>query len=420
MVYIKENLMSKLKRFLNYNRRPFITCLLLLFIILIQLVLFSSIFTTIMPLSYVNKPILFFDLLGQHTFFPVELLLYVQIANLLLLWTISKNILEGFYSLLPSFLLSISPWTIYLASANSFYIYLLFFILVMIYGLILIAKSKPTLGTICFLIGFALSIYSSYLMLLTIPIFIVSFMLLKVVPANKIIRPLIFASISLLPLLFISLTHLSSIKNISRGEIGAFTDPGLLNSINYQRGSAEEDGFGILAKVADNKYVNYSEFVLLKSIKNLAPSSYFTSQEKLLGFSYSPPIYLGFVIPFFYGIFVLLDPKAIKIFPKLKKLPQSVFLKILLLSCIFLLPVILSKQIVDLNRLVLLSPIIFTVTSIGFIAILKQKKRYSPYLILFFLSLIIFQMGVTFKDIQTKESTRVIKYYGQSYKISGQ
>lgn len=376
----------------------------------------SAVFVTILPLTYIQKPIFFFNLLGNQVYLPIGLLFYVQIANIVTFWLISKNIFEGYYSLLPPLLFAISPWASYLTSANSFYVFILFFILVMLHGLILIARSKTSLGIALFTVGFALAVYSSYWMMILLPLFIMALLLLKIFPLYNARILLISVFVTITPVLFVSLNNIPSFKNLTRSEIQIFSDPGMLNAINYQRGWAREDGLENMAKITSNKYLNYGEFLMLKSFKHLVPSTFFTSQEKLLGFSFSPPIYLGFIIPFLYGIYIILSKNFSK-FTHVNKLSIFFHLKLLILTTIFIIPAVLSKQIVDLNRLILFSPVVFIVISLGVVAMIKQSKTHK-LLLLICLIFITFQIGITITDIETREGIRLLKYHGQNLMIS--
>lgn len=282
----------------------------------------------------------------QDFAFPFELLVFLDSGNLLLLWLISRRIFSN-YSFLPSLIYAVIPWSGYLVSAESSYIYLLS-LLLLIFFIYVYFKSKRILGFV-----------------LIIPLFL-------------------------------------GLKNVLGGEVKIFSDPGLLNMVNSYQGAAKEIGFGNLARISENKYLFFTEYVLLKYMKQLVPTTYFTSQEKLLNFSFSSPIYFGFLPPFLYGLYVL---------------SKSPFLlRSILISTLLVIPSVLAKQMVDLNRLFIFSPVIIFVISYGLMKLYEQRKRTSFFLILT-LILVIFQLVVTISDIQFKEKDRYIKYFGQDYEV---
>ena len=136
------------------------------------------------------------------------------------------------------------------------------------------------------------------------------------------------------------------------------------------------------------------------------PATFFTSQEKLLNFSFSPPIYFGFLIPFLYGLYRIL------------KLPVT--RKYLLISAILIIPSFLARSLVDLNRLVIFSPVIIFVTSYGLILFSRHQKklfRFATYITLF---LVLIQFLVTQFDISFREVSRYQRVFGQNTEVGKQ
>jgi hypothetical protein len=191
-------------------------------------------------------------------------------------------------------------------------------------------------------------------------------------------------------------------KSVLQTEIRAFRDPGLINTVNSYRGEAIEENLGAMARISENKYLFSGEFILLKFIQQLSPPTFFTPQEKLLSFSFSPPIFLGFIIPFFYGIYLLLKTETAR--------------KIIITSTLLVIPSVLAKAPVDLNRLVIFMPVILFVIAYGLIKLMQQKNNKLIYITILTI-LVIFQMLVTFSDIKNRERNRFEKYYGQNYEV---
>lgn len=213
-------------------------------------------------------------------------------------------------------------------------------------------------------------------------------------------------SLLIFPLFFLILSNQVGFRNILNEEVKIFSDPGLINTVNSYQGAAKEEGLGILARISENRYIFSAEYILLKYIKSLTPATFFTSQEKLLGFSFSPPIYLGFVVPFFYGLYQILQFSNIR--------------KILLLSALLIIPSVLAKPMVDLNRLILFLPVVIFVMSYGFIKMIEKKGKKAYLLLILTIAIIFLQLFVTISDIRFREKDRFIKYYGQNYELGKQ
>jgi len=357
------------------------------------------------PIHFAPHNLFILDLIGKEVNIPGAILFLLDAGNIILLWLISSRIFANRFSLIPSIIYAISPWSSYLVAAGSFYIYLSFLLLLALYGLVLIKFKCKFWGIIVATGSIAVALYSSLFLSILVPFVFIIIAIFGVIPFNRIKKTGIFLIILMLPLLFCIYSNRPGFNNIFKSEITIFSDPGLLNTVNSYQGAAKQENLGKLAKVSENKYVFFTEFVLLKYIKQLVPSTYFTSQEKLLNFSFSPPIYLGFLIPFLYGLYLILKS------PNLRK--------ILFLSIVLVVPSILSKRAVDLNRQILFAPVIIFVISFGFIKLYEQKKK--TYLLLILsLSLVILQFLVTSSDLQLREKDRYLKYYGRSYEIGRQ
>lgn len=373
-------------------------CSFLLCLIIIHALLTVYIKGILHPVHYAPQSLFSPQLLGQKIPVPYELILVLDSGNLVLFTLIGKHFFKKF-ALLPSLIYALIPWSSYLTAANSLYIYLLFLILCTLYGLILI-ESRKIQGSILIISGILLAIYSSIHLLLILPILLSLAIGLKVIRLKDLKFSLAIAMILVIPLLFVISLNRATAKNILVDEIKIFSDPGLLNMVNEFQGAAKQEGFGILAKISENKYIFQTEYLFLKYAKQIIPSSYFTSQEKLLNFSFSPPLYLGLLIPFLYGLYNCLKSR--------------VFRKMLFLATLLVIPSLLSKQTVDLNRLVLFLPVIILLVSDGFLNLLGHRKR---ILLWITLTLVIFQFLVTLSDLQLREKTRFIKYFGQDYEI---
>jgi len=357
------------------------------------------------PIHYVSHSFFFFDLIGKSGSLSFEILLLISAGILILLWLIGKFFFKNNYSLIPPLIYAISPWGSYLVVAESFYIFLLFLLLMIFYGLLLIKAGKSKAGSILMIGGTVIAMYSSYILFMLIPIIFLFLIVFKVISFSSLRNFLPVLFLLLLPLFFLVYKNQLGFKQISSNEIKILSDPGLLNNVNSYQGAAREANLGSFAKISENKYIFTAEYVLLKYSKQLIPTSYFTQQEKLLNFSFIPPIYLGFLILFLYGLYKLLQLSTLR--------------KDFLLSTMLIIPSILSDKMVDLNRLVLFFPVIILVITYGLLNLVELKKKRTFFLLLM-LSLIVFQGLFTLSDIHLKEKGRYTKYFSQNYEIGKQ
>ncbi|TSC88570.1 MAG: Uncharacterized protein G01um10147_66 [Microgenomates group bacterium Gr01-1014_7] len=374
-------------------------------ILLLHYLFLTLIQNNLYPIHFDPKKLFFSDLIGKSLYVPQWLFYILEAGNLILLWIISKKIFNK-YSLITPFVYSVSPWSSYLVIAGSFYIYLLFFILVGFYGLLLL-KYKNFLGALLISVAILGVGYSSLTLLLLIPA-VLLITVFKIISFKDLKIFFVIITFLLFPLFFLIQTHSVAFRNILDNETKIFSDPGLLNMVNNYQGAAQQEGLGKLAKISENKYLFTVENILLKYTKQLVPSNYFTPQEKLLNFSFTPPILFGFLIPFVYGLYHLI------------KLPQR---KVLFLSSLLVIPSVLSRNMVDLNRLIIFAPVVIIVISYGLIELIKNKKKkiHNIFLILT-LILIILQSLVVISDIQLREKARFTKYYEfeQNYEVGKQ
>lgn len=375
-------------------------------ILLIYLILVIFIQKNLYLIHFAGHNLFFLDLIGIKIDMPSGLFVFFGAANLGLLWLIGKSFFAGRFSLIPPAIYAISPWSSYLVVAGSFYIYLSFLVLLIFYSLLLIRSGHKLWGS-NLLVGVVITaMYSSLLLFLVLPVIFLLIIVFKLTPFIR-LTFLISLVILLVPLLFLICSNRPGFINVMNNEIKIFEDPGLLNMVNSYQGTANQQGFGQLAKLSENKYLFFSEYTLLKFTKQFVPSTFFTPQEKLLNFSFSPPIYIGFLIPFIFGLFQILK--------------YSSFKKVLFLSTLLVIPSVLAKSMVDLNRLFIFMPVITLVVAFGLILLYEQrnKKKIAIFLAIT-IFLIIFQILVTISDIQLREKDRFIKYFGQNYELGKQ
>lgn len=357
------------------------------------------------PIRFATQNFFVSDLIGKTYRWSNLWLNFFDLGNVILLWLIGKKIFANRFAFIPATIYTICSWGSYLVVASSFYIYLSFLILLIFYSLIIIYLGKRAWVEILLIGVITTAFYSSFTLFITLPTVFVLTILFRIIPFKDLKKPFIFICILILPLVFSIIKNQTRFRNIESNEIKLFSDPGLLNMVNSYQGASKDAGFGKIAKISENRYIFTTEYILLKYIKNLIPATYFTQQEKLLNFSFTPPIYLGFLIPFIYGLYRIFQ--------------HSIFRKFFFLSTLLVIPSVLAKSMVDLNRLVLFAPVVIIVISYGFVKLFNKGKRTFLFLIIT-LVLVMFQFFVTTSDIKLREKDRYIKYYGKNYEIGKQ
>jgi len=353
---------------------------------------------------YIAYNLLFADLL--HKFVYIQDAPYIIFIILIpfLIWQIGKHFFEGKKALIAPVIFILSPWFWYEAFAQSFYIFLFFLTLSIVYGLLTIHSGRKIPGIVIVSTASLAAMYTSSLFLILVPFLFLILVVTKITPIKTLKYSLIIIAILILPLVFFIRTNKTALKSSINQEIPVFSDPGLLNTVNRYQGAAMEDGFRKLARISENKYIFFSEYFANKYLNQLMPLTIFTPQYKLLSFSFSPPIFLGFLIPFAYGFYKLMHEKKIR--------------NIIIISTILLVPSILSNQAVSLNRLILFSPVVIYIISQGLILLYGQRKeRLAKIFFLLTVALVLFQIIVTAIDIKTREGRRFVAYNAKNYQM---
>lgn len=259
--------------------------------------------------------------------------------NLLLVFNITQKVANYKIGMLTALLYAISPWTAYLELAGSQYIILLSCLLIIYSASQMFNLTKK---------------FSLPMVALVIIIFLIKF-----------------------------------------NQITIFSDVGLVNAVNTFRGETNKTMFAPIGKIVENRYIYLSEHFVFNILKQFTPATYFTNQVQLLGFSFSPPIYVGFLIPFLFGFI-----KMIKLLPKSKAEVVT--------ALSLIVPSILSKESPDLSHSILVSPIIFFCISIGLNDFLENyKKQIFRLLLLITLFMVVLQFLTTLSDIVIREPIRL-------------
>jgi len=358
-----------------------------------------------MFLYYTAQNLFFAELLHKLVYIDDSPYFLLPILALILLWLISKNIFKGkLTSLIPSIVFIISPWGWYLASAHSLYLFLLILVLTFIYGIILTKSGRIYAGNLFIILASAMGIYTSPIMLIIIPTGFVILLISKIINFKRVEISSVFLVLLSLPILFLINKDKFGFKNIISNEVKTFSDPSLLNSVNRYQGAANDIGFKTASRISENKYLFFAEYSLLKYFTQFMPETIFTSNYRLLGFSFSPPILVGFVIPFIYGLYLSIQKPDLR--------------KVLFVSTFLVVPSLLSHDIVSLNRLVLFSPVIIILISYGLVSLYdKGKINIARNFLMLTIILVFFQLVVTLGDIKYRENMRLEAYLGKKYEM---
>lgn len=376
----------------------------ILFLILLSpfLLLWASLLGRLYPIHSTEQIPFFFDLLEIHISLESFTVYIFGLISFLLIWLISKKTFNKTFWLMP-LLFSISPWFAYLTYFGSYYIYLLALLLFTIYGLILIKSGSTRSGTFVFAAGSLMLLYSSLTLAIIYPLFIVGLLKSDYISLGSIKKSLFIIFLLCLPLLLFAFKNQEGTKNIFNNEINLFSDPGLISSVNILQGESRKGNLGFFSRLTENKYIYLSKYSILKAFKHLAPSTYFTPQQKLLNFSFSSPFFAGLLIPFLYGLFLIFKSVSLR--------------RYLIWLIILMIPSFLAKSLVDLNRLIIFSPVMLFIIAFGLRELAEHKGKIVKIglvLVILFTSL---QFLNTLFDINTREYARYERSFDGIFEI---
>ena len=341
------------------------------------------------------EPLLLSQLVNHAFLIPSWLIIAFGSLNVLLIFAILKKITSVRIGLISALLYAISPWIAYLEVAGSLYIFLITHLLLFILGLLFLNNQRKVVGFSLVCISSLSLIYSSLVMWIVLPILIFSLTKLNYINRERLKIYILLIVILILPTLLL-LKDTTVLKIILSREISLFSNVGLINAVNTFRGETNQTQFAAAGKYIENRYFYLSEHLLFNLLKHISPVTYFTSEFKMLSFSFSPPIFVGFLIPLLMGLNMWFKLGV--------KFRWGLFMVLALL-----LPSILSVDSPNMNRLVLVSPIIFLLISLGMEELLKRKNISFKFLILVTLILVSIQGLTTLSDILKREPTRLQK-----------
>lgn len=364
------------------------------------LLLRAGVFPLLFLTNFNPDTIFITDLLGRSIIFPYYATAVFGLLNMFLLFLIAKHIFGTKIAFWAYIIYGVSPWTSYIEFTGSIYVFLLALILTSFYGLILVKSGRRRLGFSLFVAGILLLLYSSLLMWIVVPLLIWSVIKINFVSFNKLKIILATALLFCLPVLIFSIVNFRGLKNITKNQITIFSNPGLISVLNKFQGENMTFKFKNVPRIIENKYTYLGQHLMSIALTSSNPINFFTPQIKLLDFSFSPPILLGFIISFTFGLFSIRKWK--------KPIPILVALFALYI------PSLLSRKAPDFSRLMIFSPIIFIFIALGLKNLLSSSKIINKYLVFTMIILVVLQLFFTFSDILTREPLRLYYLYGQN------
>jgi hypothetical protein len=363
-----------------------------LVVVLIAGVLFRLFILNFLPLDHHLRleELFVSNLLGNPLILPKWIIWICGVVNILLMWLVGNRLFGKRIAFISSLLFAISPWTGYLDSAGAFYTFLLSLLLIGFLSLLNLKGSK--LWTVLFVVSITALFYSSILMWIVVPILLLGAIKTKQIGSSKALSSIL--AVTLIPLLLLALTHLSAFKSEWGLRASIFRSPGLVNTVNQYRGELIGTPYEKFGRLIENRYFYLSEHIALTTLQHFAPSTYFTSDARLLYFSYSPPIYLGFLIPAIIGLSGWLA--LLRKYGLVALVPLSLMI-----------PSILYHYTPFMNRLVIFAPVIFLTISYGMADLMKHKEKKWRIILFITVALVAVQFLTVLSDIVLREGVRI-------------
>ncbi len=365
-------------------------------IILIYFLTTGIVLRVFYPLQYDDTTFFISDLFNMPIYIPQFLIQLSSFANVILFFLLGNTFFKGWARFVPSIIYSSSFWTGYLAAGNSVWLYLLFLFLVLFYSLSVSATNLKR-ANLLFIGSSAAIVLSSLLASTTLLAFMALLFILRPVYLIRLRLSLVVLAIVFALVLVLSFRNYPSLINLFNNSFTITSDIGIINYVNDLRGQPDTQIDRLINRITENRYVYISSFLIYKFIGNLVPAVYFTAQEKLLNFSFSPPLMVGFLIPFFYGLYKLIITNK---------------LKFLIAAVSLVLPSFLGLAWVDLNRLFLIFPGIIYLITIGFTGLTEKGKR-AKIILYFALLLIALQYLVVISDINIRDIHRAADLFSK-------
>lgn len=329
------------------------------------------------------------DLYSNYT----PIFIFYNTMNLVLIGFVSIklfNIRLGLVSMLDYML---SPWSYYLAHSNSLYVIFVFH-LMSVFVLTFAWLNNKFINIISYAFLLASPFYISLTYVYYFPFILLLIVRRKILDSKHIKQLLAYLSLFLVPLIILTINNTVALKVGLSKQISFVENFSDIDPINVYQGISRNNNLGLLGRVIENKYSYFGRQLLSNFMKCVSPATYFTSQEKLLGFSFNPPVLFGFIIPLFFGFSA--------IYKKYFNYRFAIFYLTLLI-----LPSILSYHSPEIAKLFLIFPLIILTVTFGFERMILIKNIKTRLLLAISVILVGLQFFLFLSDIYLREFVRL-------------
>ncbi len=318
------------------------------------------------PAFYIYATIPFIKFLGLTEFATRLPSTLSSIATLIVLFLFTQEITHNKkIALLTMLLFSISPWSIYFARMAHETNLMTFLILSGIY--ILWRYQGSTWATVIKISLFIAAMYTYHTARVFIPLFLIFTVFLFHKEAFQHKKQLLIGFVLFIMLLLPMFKEFSG-EGLARVKgISFWTDPGLLSSINEQRGMATQKGMpSIIAKIIYSKVTIYPQVFVKNYLTHFSPSFLLLKGD-------SNGIYN---IPNT-GILLWIEPLLIIVgFIFLWKRQKEFFWWFLVIITIGLIPDSLTRLSPSSARIQVVEPFVAVISGIGLYHLLNRKHRF--------------------------------------------
>lgn len=152
-------------------------------------------------------------------------------------------------------------------------------------------------------------------------------------------------------------------------EVSFLSNIGIYNSANDLQKELMDNNLLWLGRWVENKYIFLLSTLGVNNLTAFYPSTYIIADDQIYS-SIVPVLFVSFIIPFYIGLIQLINKKD----------------KLLLLFPFCLVPAVVSRNLVDVERLLLFSPLVYFCVGKGFSLCLKKV----PKTWLFFVNVLFF------------------------------
>lgn len=350
-----------------------------------------------------QEPLFFTEYFYKHIYLTIWGGLGFGLGNIVLFYILGYKLNGFIWGIALALLYAISPWTAYTDLFGGNNTYTLTWILLTFIAAVFFKESyKLSIYMLTFsLLGLLSSSIFGTLILIVILTGLFTSDYFNKQQKKQITMSSFVSACLLIAMLFL---NMEATQNITKNSTNFFYDIGLVNSVNTLRGETSAYNLNLLGRLVENKYLYILEEFIVRTVFSLSPGAFFTPQHRLFNFSFSPPIYLGFIIPLAIGIYVVVCRR-------------KYFFISMLLFLGFSIPSVIDKYSPNLSKLILASPIIFIYIGLGLQKILSdvqsqtRARNINRVLLILTIVIVLVQVLATLGDISLREGMRFSQFY---------